>query len=108
MFVVAISKIRSQVVEDLTTLVMMMMMVVVVVVMVMMMMVMMMYITIPSSHFPFRALSKMPSTLTNLVPSSSQKFYPQILPISVFFFFLAKFFCPIRLAVFIFTFANWQ
>jgi hypothetical protein len=82
MFVVAISKIPSQVVEEVTTLVMMMM-------------VMMMYITIPSSHFPFRALSKMPSTLTNLVPSSSQKFYPQILPISVFFFFWQNFFAQL-------------
>jgi hypothetical protein len=88
MFVVAISKIPSQVVEEVTTLVMMMVVVMLVMMLVMMVVVMlvMMYITIPSSHLPIRELPKMPSTLTNWFPVQAKTFIPKsYTQVSVFF-----------------------
>jgi cell division protein FtsW (lipid II flippase) len=103
-FVVAISKIPSQVVEEVTTLVMMMMMMMVVVVM----MLMMMYITIPSSHFPLENCQKCAVHIQIWFPVQAQNFIPKSYTQVSVFFFLAKLFSPVRLAIFIFTFANWQ
>jgi hypothetical protein len=137
MFVVAISKIPSQVVEEVTTLVRMMMVVVVMVALVMVVMMMMMmvvvmvvvmlimmYITIPSSHFPLEICQKcvvhiqiyFPLEICQKCvvhiqiwfPVQAKKFIPKSYTQVSVFFFLAKFLSPVRLAIFIFTFANWQ
>jgi hypothetical protein len=85
MFVVAISKIPSQAVEEVTTLVMMMMMVVVVVMVVMMLM--MMYITIPSSHLPLENCQKCLVHIQIWFPVQAKKFVPKsYTQVSVFFF----------------------
>jgi len=91
MFVVAISKIPSQVVEEVTTLVMMMMMMMMVVVVVIMLM--MMYITIPSSHFPLEICQKCVVHIQIWFPVQAKKIYPpkSYTQVSVFFF-LAKLF----------------
>ncbi len=91
-FVVAISKIPSQVVEEVTTLVMMMMMMMMVVVV---MMLMMMYITIPSSHFPLENCQKcVQYTYKFGSQFKAQNFIPKsYTQVSVFFFwqnFLAQ------------------
>jgi archaellum biogenesis protein FlaJ (TadC family) len=75
MFVVAINKIPSQVVEEVTTLVMMMMMMMVVVVVVMMLMIM--YITIPSSHFPLENCQKCLVHIQIWFPVQAQNFIPK-------------------------------
>jgi hypothetical protein len=77
MFVVAISKIPSQVVEEVTTLVMMVVMLLMMLVMMVVVMLVMMYITIPSSHLPIRELSKMPSTHTNWFPVQAKTSIPK-------------------------------
>jgi hypothetical protein len=106
-FVVAISKIPSQVVEEVTTLVMMMMMMMMMMVVVVMML-MMMYITIPSSHFPLENYQKCLVHIQIWFPVQAQNFIPKSYTQVSVFFFLAKLCSPVRVAIFIFTFANWQ